>query len=91
MENKETERTPEGGKTITAVDWVQGMIYFECKMTPNKGKIKISLQRTEELFEQAKQMERSQIMDAWNDGLFGSIRKGEDNSEQYYNETYGKE
>jgi hypothetical protein len=37
---------------------------------------------------QAKEMEKQQIIDAWNDGLFGSLRKGEDNAEQYYNETF---
>lgn len=32
--------------------------------------------------------EKQQMFKAWNDGLFGSLRKGEDNAEQYYNETY---
>jgi hypothetical protein len=34
------------------------------------------------------EMEKQQIINAWNDGLFGSLRKGEDNAEQYYNETF---
>ena len=34
--------------------------------------------------------EKQQIKDAWNDGLYGILRKGEDNEEQYYNETYKK-
>jgi hypothetical protein len=43
---------------------------------------------TRQDFEQAKEMEKQHIIDAWNDGLFGSLRKGEDNAEQYYNETF---
>ena len=42
------------------------------------------------LLEQAKEMGKKQITDAWNDGLFGELRKGDDNAQQYYNETYGK-
>jgi hypothetical protein len=39
-------------------------------------------------FEQAKEMEREQIKDAW----LNSLTKGDYNSaEQYYNETFNKE
>jgi hypothetical protein len=41
-----------------------------------------------ELFEKAKQMEREQIMDAYNSGQ--QIPPFE-YAEQYYNETYGKD
>jgi hypothetical protein len=45
--------------------------------------------------EQAKQMEKEQIVKAWNDGdhaYFYSKETGKDfeNGEQYYKETYGK-
>ena len=39
-----------------------------------------------EEFEQAKEMEKEQMKDAWDDGLFGKT----DNFQQYYNETFGK-
>ena len=34
--------------------------------------------------------EKQQIINAWNDGLYGILRKGEDNAEQYFKETYKK-
>lgn len=74
----------------TTVDWIQGMIYFECNMVPNKGEIKISLQRIEELFQQAKQMERSQINDAYKQGKFWGSINGDSDAEQYYNETFNQ-
>jgi len=37
-------------------------------------------------FQQAKEMEKEQMKDAWDDGLFGKT----DNFQQYYNETFGK-
>ena len=40
--------------------------------------------------DQAKAMEKQQIVDAWNDGLWGKLREGEDNAESYYKETYKK-
>jgi hypothetical protein len=49
---------------------------------------RIGLRKAIDFCEQAKEMEKRQIIDSWNDGLFGSLRKGEDNAEQYYNETF---
>jgi hypothetical protein len=45
----------------------------------------------DELMEQAKKMEKEQIVSAWNDGLWGKLREGEDNAESYYNETFKSE
>jgi hypothetical protein len=48
-----------------------------------------------EIFDQAKQMEREQIEDAfyfgWKEGVFYANKEPSDyeSSEQYYNETYG--
>ena len=58
----------------TAIEWLEDLYY------PNYI--------PKEIFEQAKIMEKQQIIDAWNDGLYGALRKGEDNAEQYYNETF---
>lgn len=41
-------------------------------------------------FKQAQQMEKEQIMMAYNDGRINQGLKQNKNSGQYYNETYGK-
>jgi hypothetical protein len=48
-----------------------------------------------EVFEQAKAIEKEQIINAWNDGNYAYFYSKEtgrdfDNGEQYYNETYIK-
>jgi hypothetical protein len=44
------------------------------------------------ILEQAKEMEKEQIKHAWNDGSFGVMEftMTNENSEQYYNNTYDK-
>jgi len=44
-----------------------------------------SLKR-QDIFQQAKEIEKERMKDAWDDGLFGKT----DNFQQYYNETFGK-
>jgi hypothetical protein len=46
-----------------------------------------------EIMEQAKQMEKEQIRDAWTDGCIGELYElnAYFSSGKYYNETYGKE
>ena len=39
-------------------------------------------------FEQAKELEKQQIMDAWNDGRYENTGYGD--SETHYNETFNK-
>lgn len=63
---------------MTAVEWLMDKL-------PKSIETQFSKQ-----IEQAKKMEKQQIIDAWNDGLYGALRKGEDNAEQYYNETFKK-
>ena len=43
------------------------------------------------VIQQASQMEKEQIQDAWKDGAYGGgqFTTTFDNAEQYYNETYG--
>jgi hypothetical protein len=57
-------------------------------------KERYSLMNSEPLFEQAKQMEKDQIEDAYQKGRFsGQTNWGYGNdvtAEQYYNETYGE-
>jgi hypothetical protein len=70
----------EEPKQQTAVEWL-----VEQTRKPEWHSLK-----RQDIWQQAKEIEKQQIIDAWNDGLFGSLRKGEDNSEQYYNETFNK-
>ena len=43
-----------------------------------------------EIIQQAKEMEKQQIMQSYNDGKFAVINLSQNKSlEQYYNETYG--
>ena len=59
----------------TSVDWLEQILY-------NKEDFKLS-----EIIEQAKEMHKQEIKDAWEDGHdYFSAR----NAEQYYNDTFNK-
>jgi len=64
---------------MTAVEWLEKRlnIYFNKKMNSSLWKI-------QEYFERAKQMEKEQIIDAFNTGCDDEIRLGK----QYYNDMY---
>jgi hypothetical protein len=64
----------------TAVEWLVDELY----------KQGISLY-TPELIAEANKLFENQITNAWNDGLWGKLREGEDNAESYYNETFKKQ
>ena len=67
----------------TAVEW------FEIELKDNLGKIVINQnwQLLEELINEAKEMEKEQIKDAW----YNSLTKADYNSaDEYYNETFNK-
>ena len=78
-------------KQQTAVEWLIGQLkeydFADIKDDENYI-IKIPAWVLTEKEEQAKQMEKDQIIDAWDNGCEddGII----DNAEQYYNETYNK-
>ena len=62
----------------TAVEWLQVQL--------NKILIDNQIQQTEHLFEQAKEMEKEQIIDAFDEGNpHAFIPK---DGQQYFNETY---
>ena len=62
----------------TAVEWLAIQLHTHWR---NEG---VSF---EKLFEQAKEMEREQIMNSWAKGV---TSEGNMTSEQYYNETFKK-
>jgi HEPN domain-containing protein len=65
---------------MTAVEWLYS------KMYENKGSISI------EIFEQAKEMEKKQIIDAYEDGAYHNTFGNEnyETSEDYYNQIFNK-
>lgn len=66
----------------TAVDWLVDQLPIRMK------------NYLMEEIERAKQMEKGQIKESWNDGNLlgrnGHILEEYDNGEQYYNQIYGK-
>ena len=62
----------------TAVEWLFNQLEFDES---------VSMDNIEEIFEQAKEMEKEQIMDTFNNGYLNHSR----NAEQYYNETFKSE
>jgi hypothetical protein len=78
MENKQT-----------AVEWL--IEQLEC--FGNKHELQLSWATVDELVEQAKEMEKEQIIDAFGVGCQVESTRligYQGMSEQYYNETYGK-
>ncbi len=66
-------------KQQTAVEW----FLIEC------GKYGDTAQIPDKVIEQAKEMEKEQIIDAANTLLYAGPGPGDTWAEQYYNETYG--
>ena len=77
-----TNHIGDTNKMVTAVEWlfkhIEGIRIID-------GYEFIKLQ---EAFEQAKQMEKEQIIKAFNQGTFSEMEKID--AEEYYNETYNK-
>ena len=73
-------------KKQTAVEWLEDELAKNIKqIVEQRDYILI-----ESLFKQAKQMEKEQIIDAYNDGIEYEISiYSTKDAEQYYNETYG--
>jgi hypothetical protein len=68
---------------LTAVEWLIEQLQAPCRGIPSH------------IIEQAKQMEKEQLVKAWDDGDYAYFYSKEtgrdfDNGEQYYNETYNK-
>ena len=67
----------------TAIEW----LLFEIKGTKWKN---ANWENRKLIIEQARQMEKEQIIDAWNDG-YREFYDGSSTPEQYYNETFKSE
>jgi hypothetical protein len=75
----------------TAVEWygLQIGILISKFFNNEISKSEVHFKRIE-IEEQAKEMEKQQIIDAWKDGAYGGgqFTTTFDNEEQYYNETF---
>jgi hypothetical protein len=78
MENKQT-----------AVEWLVKMLHSPVCVGFIQGRRQIP----HDIIQQAKQMEKEQIRDAWTDGCIGELYElnAYFSSGKYYNATYGKE
>ena len=63
----------------TAVEWLVEQVNADCLNSTFIRK---------ELIDEAKAMEREQIMNAW---AYGVLSQGDKTAEQYYNETHKRE
>ena len=69
----------------TAMEWLKEQL--ETYGDPQYCELK--WEELDSLINQAKEMEKEQIVDAWMDGMEGILHKIA--AEKYYNETYGKQ
>lgn len=78
----------------TAVEWfISETYHLGGTMIFNNGQrvFYLAIEQYEELLKQAKQMEKEQIMNAFDSGYFNYQVLFHDNTEEYFNETYGKQ
>lgn len=71
---------------MTAIEWLWEQYNNECDCG---GDVEYTL--AEKLFEQAKEMEKQQIIDARMDGINSALKGYAISNEEYYNETYKSE
>ena len=69
-------------QTTTAIEWVLQYLY---NVKPNEF---CSIEKIKELLEQAKEMEKQQIIDAYFDGAYGGDSVS---GEQYFELTFKKD
>ena len=81
LQNNITTKHMENKKQ-TVVEWLVAQLQAPCRGIPSH------------IIEQAKQMEKDQIKESWNDGNLlgrnGNVLLEYNTGEQYYNETYKK-
>ncbi len=66
----------DNNKQLTAVEWLEGQLYFH-GINPNI-----------ELFKQAKEMEKQQIMDHYTQGRHDGDNIRDTDAEEIYNQTF---
>ena len=81
MTTKKTNETKQ-----TAVEWFMEQIG---EKQPNGLYVISTLEDVKNVFQQAKEMEKEQIIDAASDHCYPTCEMARTDAEQYYNETYG--
>lgn len=75
----------ESNKQVTAVEWLElqmdNLLMDGCAFDSTQAI---------ELYKQAKEMEKQQIIVAYNDGCIHTLKDKMRKGEQYYNETFNK-
>jgi|688.fasta_scaffold1240844_3 hypothetical protein len=74
----------------TAIEWLAEQINGKSINYPFSTYADITISIPIELFEQAKQMEKEQIIQARHDGIVSAIKGRSVSNDDYYNETYGQ-
>ena len=74
---QQIDHIPDVRKKVTAVEWLIDKVEDHFCLLPL------------DLIEQAKEMEKDQIMNSWAHGV-AEPSDSQKTAEQYYNETYGK-
>ena len=71
----------------TAVEWFVEEMFKQGYLNDKP----LTIKNIESFVKQAKEMEKEQIINAWNDCSESIITEEFDNAEQYYNETFKSE
>jgi hypothetical protein len=75
----------------TAVEWVVdklSLLNLDIHLHPEKYNVDEAIREKNKILQQAKAMEKEQIVDAANKLLYHNTGPGDTAAEQYYNETY---
>lgn len=76
----------------TAVEWlIEQMNNIKGSSISMNGRVQFIEKELNNLLEQAKAMEKEQIIEAWDDGFVERQFSIESNSKQYYNKTFKSE
>ena len=70
----------------TAIEWLYNEL---SKNNISTDSVIERINKESSIWQQAKEMEKEQIIDAYNDAYFGDAYKYKD-SEEYYNQTFNK-
>jgi hypothetical protein len=74
----------------TAVEWLDNELYnLRLKLRGFEISFDLYFEQEVKLIEQAKAMEKEQILFAYNDGAMGAFEKTYKGMHEYYNENYG--
>ena len=96
-QNNTTKKPTTNNMAQTALNWFIEQLEEKGYLTeiPEIRLVEINIDTSEylDLKRQAKEMEKAQIVKAFNEGMSNSVDyfgNGVDEAEQYYNETYNK-